>query len=389
MAMDDLLLADALLPDGRRADVADAGRGGATRQRIDLGGRLLLPGLIDGHLHLDKTLLGAGWIPHQGEGTVRSRIAGEKAIQDRIGLPLRERAENLLRLALSHGTTTLRTHVDIDPDIGLSRLLPILDLRQAWADRIAIQIVAFPQSGMLPGTVELLDAALSEGADLLGGVDPIGIDGDMDGPLDALFGLAGKRGVGLDIHLHDRGEDGARSIEAMAARTRAAGMEGRVVVSHGFCTADADGARFDGLARSMVEAGMALMTHGGAGRPIVPVAALRAAGVTVFAGSDNVRDSWSPYGNGDMLERAMLIGWRSGFRRDDEIAVAFDLCTGAAARALGVDAGRIEAGAPADLVAIEAGGIPEAVVARPRERLVLKAGRLVHGGFSTIKSQPS
>lgn len=384
--MADLLLTDALRPDGVRADVAIAdgriasldGTAGPAAETVALDGALLLPGLIDGHLHLDKTLLGGGWIPHQGHGTVRSRIAGEKAIQARIATPLETRAEALLCLARSHGTTALRTHVDIDPEIGLSRLHPLLDLRARWADRMTIQIVAFPQSGLLPGTVDLLDAALGDGADLIGGVDPIGIGGDLDGALDTLYRLAERRGVGIDLHLHDRGDDGARTIAAMASRTRAAGMQGRVVVSHGFCTADLDDAARGVLIAEMADAGLALMTHGGANRPIVPVRALRDGGVTVFAGSDNVRDSWSPYGNADMLERAMLIGWRSDFRRDEDLAMAFDLCTGAAARALGLEGGTLKAGAPADLIAVRASGVPEAVAARPVRELVIKAGRIVH-----------
>ena len=384
--MVDLLLTHARLPNGTQADVAIKGShiavpNGPAAETLDLDGALLLPGLIDGHVHLDKTLLGAGWIPHQGHGSVKSRIAGEKAIQDRISMPVRARAEALLAQALANGTTTLRTHVDIDPDIGLSRLTPILKLREAWADRVTIQIVAFPQSGMVAGSLELLSAALDEGADLIGGVDPIGIDGDLNGVLDALFGLAVCKDAGIDLHLHDRGEDGAQTIAGMAARTRTNGLQGRVVVGHGFCTADLEDAARGALIDAMADAGLALMTHGGANRPIVPVRALRDGGVTVFAGSDNVRDSWSPYGNADMLERVMLIGWRSDFRRDEDLRLAFDLCTGAAARALGLPPPGLEPGAPADLIAVQASGVPEAVAARPPRTLVIKAGRILRSSL--------
>ncbi|MBI4183945.1 MAG: amidohydrolase family protein [Proteobacteria bacterium] len=346
---------------------------------IDLGGALLIPGLVDGHVHLDKTLLGAPWVPNRAEPTVKGRIAHEKAIERTVTVPIEERAARLVELAVANGTTTLRTHVDVDPGHGLARLDAVLRVRERHARALDIQIVAFPQGGLVsvPGTAELLDAALAEGAGLVGGVDPVGIDGDLEGQLGAVFAIAERRGAGVDIHLHDRGEAGAATVREIARRTRAAGLGGRVAVSHGFCLADLDRPALDGLARDMAEAGVSVMTHGGGARPIPPVKALRERGVVVFAGSDNVRDAWSPYGNADMLERAMLIGWRSDFRRDDELAVAFDLATGAAARALGIGPYGIEAGAPADLVALDAGSVAEAVVARPPRRLVLKRGRIV------------
>ena len=90
---------------------------------------------------------------------------------------------------------------------NLKNLHTILAVRERFRDLVSIQIVAFPQSGVIrsPGTAELLDAAIAEGADLVGGLDPLGIDRDLDGHLDAIFGVASKRGVGIDIHLHDGG----------------------------------------------------------------------------------------------------------------------------------------------------------------------------------------
>jgi len=108
-----------------------------------------------------------------------------------------------------------------------------------------------------------------------------------------------------------------------------------------------------------------------------PVKRLVAAGVTVFAGSDNIRDAWSPYGNGDMLERAMLIGYRQGFLADADLELAFDLASGAAARVLGLADHGIRIGAAADLVAIPAASVAEAVAAHPPRMLVLKRGRIV------------
>ena len=97
----------------------------------------------------------------------------------------------------------------------------------------------------------------------------------------------------------------------------------------------------------------------------------------MFGGSDNIRDAWSPFGNGDMLERAMMIGYRANFRHDEELALAFDMVTAAAARVLGIADYGIEVGGPADFVVVEAGSLAEAVATRPRRKLVIKAGRIV------------
>jgi cytosine deaminase len=119
------------------------------------------------------------------------------------------------------------------------------------------------------------------------------------------------------------------------------------------------------------------MTNAPGDRAFPPIRALREAGVTVFAGNDNIRDSWWPYGDADMLERAMMIGYRSGFYTDDELAIAFDLVSASAATALRVPEYGLSLGAPANFIALQAHHVQEAVVARPRKRSVYRAGRLI------------
>ena len=130
-------------------------------------------------------------------------------------------------------------------------------------------------------------------------------------------------------------------------------------------------------ADTLAEAGIAIMSHGPGAATMPPLQLLREHGVEVFGGSDNIRDAWSPFGNGDMLERAMLIGYRANFRHDHELALAFDMVTEAAARVLGLADYGIRVGGPADFVAVEAGSMAEAVATRPRRKLVMKAGRIV------------
>jgi cytosine deaminase len=138
-----------------------------------------------------------------------------------------------------------------------------------------------------------------------------------------------------------------------------------------------DDGEFALTADALAAAGVAIMTNGPGPVPMPPVKRLMAHGVTVFAGSDNIRDAWSPYGNGDMLERAMLVGWRSGFLSDEDLRLAFAMSTTIAAQVTGRPGHRLEPGAPADMVALDAPHVPAAVVGRPAGRLVFKGGRLV------------
>ncbi|WP_028793327.1 amidohydrolase family protein [Thalassobaculum salexigens] len=344
----------------------------------DLGGKLVLPGLIDGHIHLDKTFLGLPWRPHRAGPTVPHRIAAEKDGRSDLALSVEQRARNFLAREAANGTVALRSHVDIDPESKLDHLHQVLAAREAFAGIVDVQLVAFPQSGVLiaPGVADLLDAALSEGAELIGGIDPVGIEGDMEGHLDVIFRLAEKHGVGVDIHLHDPGHRGALELRAIAERTAALGMQGKVTVSHAFALATVDDRTLDLTIADLRDADVAILTSAPGTGHLIPVVKLREAGVRVFAGSDNVRDAWSPFGNGDMLERAMLVAYRAGLRTDAGIALAFDLCAGAAAQAIGYGPYGLEIGARADFVAVAAETLAEAVVDRPMRALVVKGGRV-------------
>jgi cytosine/creatinine deaminase len=385
------MFCNATLPDGGRYDVeVRAGRiaaltpVGATRDipagAVDLEGALLLPPLVDGHIHLDKTLLGLPWVPNQATGNgVSDRIEAERKVRAARSVPETETASALVKQVVASGTLHMRSHVDIDNQLGLSNLQAILAVRERFRDLVTIEIVAFPQSGIArsPGTAALLEEALVQGADLVGGLDPVGIDGDLDGHLDTIFGIAEKRGAGLDIHLHDGGDGGIAQIQAIAARTKVAGLEGRVAISHAFALGLVPTGTAARAADVLADAGVAIMSHGPGAATMPPLPLLRQHGVEVFGGSDNIRDAWSPFGNGDMLERAMIIGYRGNFRHDHELALAFEMVTAAPARVLGLKDYGLKPGGPADFVAVDSHSIAEAVAARPRRKLVVKAGRIV------------
>jgi cytosine deaminase len=374
-------IANATLPDGSKHDIEVAGGRIAALLPPSKGDvTLVLPPLVDGHIHLDKTLLGLPWIPNQATGNrVADRIEAERKVRAARTVPEAVTGANLVRQVVASGTLHMRSHVDIDNQLGLGNLHQILKVREQFRDLVTIQIVAFPQSGILrsPGTADLLDAAIAEGADLLGGLDPVGIDGDLAGHLDAIFAIAERRGVGVDIHLHDGGEGGIAQIQAIAERTKATGLQGKVAVSHAFALGSVPAESAARTADLLAETGVAIMSHGPGGATIPPLKLLREHGVRVFGGSDNIRDAWSPFGNGDMLDRAMMIGYRANFRHDEELALAFDMVTRTAADVLGIAPYGIAPGGAADFVVVEAETLAEAIASRPRRKLVVKGGRIV------------
>ncbi|MBR0816461.1 amidohydrolase family protein [Bradyrhizobium liaoningense] len=367
--------------DGRIAAITPVDERPAANETIDLSNALVVPGFVEGHIHLDTSFYGDAWCPHKpctNGFDVHERVTFQ-AQNMAAAAPMDVRARNQLDLCIGHGTTQMRSHVMVDGSVGLKSLETILRVREEYKGLIDIQLVAFPQSGILssPGTPQLLDEAIGLGADLIGGLDPASFDRDVEKHLDVVFGVAGKHGVDVDIHLHDMGTLGAFEIEQIAARTRALGMEGHVAVSHAYGLGDISMDQLKRIADILARSGVAIMTNAPGARPFPPILALRHAGVTVFSGNDNIRDSWWPYGDGDMLRRATTLGYRSGFNIDEELRVAFDIVTVSGARALRLEGYGLDVGAKADLVTLHAEHVPEAVVAVPQARSVYKEGRLV------------
>ncbi|RYY81834.1 MAG: cytosine deaminase, partial [Comamonadaceae bacterium] len=304
---------DVLVADGRIAQLGPAlvAPGGAEVEQG--GGGLLLPGLVESHAHLDKTFWGLPWYRNEVGPRLLDRIENERRLRAGGGHEAGPQSLALALAYLAQGTTRIRTHVDIDTDAGLRHLEGVLATRERLRGVVDLQLVAFPQSGLLcrPGTGDLLDSAIAMGADVLGGLDPQGIDGDAVRSLDALFALAERRGVPLDIHLHEAGEEGAATLDLVLDRVQACGLQGRVAISHGFCLGDIDDSRREQLLGRMAALQVDVITTGTASRPVPPLAACRRAGVRVACGNDGIRDAWTPYGRPDMLERAMLVGLRN------------------------------------------------------------------------------
>ncbi|AIL62524.1 amidohydrolase family protein [Pseudomonas alkylphenolica] len=346
-------------------------------ERIDLGGQLLLPGFIDGHIHLDKSFVGDRWHPHQPVGSLRERLAVEKR-ELALAPSMVERADALISQAVSFGTVAMRSHVDVDATTGLSNLHAVMQAREKWRGIVDIELVAFPQAGVMscPGTADVLEAAIREGAEVIGGIDPTTLDGDAEGQLDVVFGIAERHGVKVDIHLHEPGLQGVEQLQRIAARTCAAGLQGRVSVSHAYALGQVPEDVLERIGATLANAGVSILTNAPGDHAFPPILRLRAAGVNVFAGNDNIRDAWWPYGNADMLQRAMLIGYRSGFYSDEELNVALTMATSAGAAVMEKSDYGLKVGNEATFIVIKAANAAAAVAAAPAERRMVRRGEL-------------
>ncbi|MEU1881069.1 amidohydrolase family protein [Streptosporangium sp. NPDC020072] len=363
---------DVLVEDGR---VVPLERRTEDCEVVDCGGLLALPAPVDAHIHPDKTTWGQPWLSRTPAGTLRDLIEGDVAARAGMTAPVAERAGALMDSAIARGTRAWRAHVDVAPVYGLSNVHGVREAAQARGDLLDVQIVAFPQLGLLtaPGTAELMERSLREGADIVGGLDPVGVDGDLHGHLDLLYGMAERHAVPVDIHLHDRGEEGVAQVVEIARRARSSGVP--TTISHAFCLEGRED-----LAETLFEAGVSLTTCALGASPIPPVGPLREAGVPVGLGSDGVRDPWTPFGDGDMINRAHLLAYRTDARTDEELAACYEVAAHGGAALLGLEPVRFQPGDPATFVLVRAESMAQAVVDRPIPQVVVRDGRVIQAG---------
>ena len=296
-------------PDRARWDAATVAR---DAEVIDVSGRLVLPGLVEAHCHLDKTLYGGCWVPHSAGDALGDRIANERSRRGELGLPNVDHIAALLERMVAAGTTHVRSHTDIDPVVGLGGVEAVRDATERLAGRSRWNWWPSPERGVdQPRAAALLDEALASGVETIGGIDPAGVDRDPVGHLDVVFGLAERHGVGVDIHLHDGGSLGAWELELIADRAKATGLGDRVTVSHAYALGQVDEATQDRLVDRLADARITVLTAAVYNFPVPPIRKLRAAGVNVACGHDGIPDLWAPYGAGDMLERAIRVAYFS------------------------------------------------------------------------------
>lgn len=344
---------------------------------IDAERRLVLPGLINAHAHIDKTLHGGPWVPSGSEESVAERIAHERRYRDVYGLPSKQYIAALVETMIAAGTAHIRSHTDVDPGVGIRGIEAVSDVAAHYRHAVDIEQVAFPQGGLLtnPGTLDLLRDAVAAGAQVVGGLDPAGFDRSPNAHLKAIFDLAASTGTKLDIHLHDDGTLGAWEMNLIADMTEDYDLGGKVAISHAFGIAHPP--TQTALLERFAVAGVALINAAVYNTPVPPLAASAAAGVLVAGGTDGINDLWGPFGDGDMLRRAMLLAYRNGSRTDDELELAFDAVSVNAAQVLGIDGYGLGTGKSADFTIVDARSVAEAVATVPERWMVVKSGKIV------------
>ncbi|WP_449393578.1 amidohydrolase family protein [Devosia riboflavina] len=356
----------------------------------DGGNAIVWPGLIDAHTHLDKTTWGMGWHENNREAVLRSRIDFERENRIALGMdPHIQSMRHAIGLA-ANGASHIRSHVDIDTTHGLSLVEGVERTREALKGIIDIELVAFPQSGVMgrPGTVELLDAALANGCEVLGGIDPCGIDRDPKGQLDVLFDLAVKHGVDVDIHLHEVGDLGAFTMELIFERVRANGMQGHFGISHAFALGMSDTVRAGKLIDEIAELDIAILTTGAPSATVPSVKRLREAGVRTGAGCDGIRDTWGPWGQPDMMDRARIIGMKNAVRSDIDLRHMLELVSQGGADVMRLENYGVKVGAKADFTLLVGETVPHSVVEIAPRPMVVKGGRVIARNGTCIVDMP-
>ena len=366
---------------------------------IDLQGKLLIPGFVESHLHLDIALMN-DW---EKPGRLKS-FSSPKELNQALELrrksftsqDIEQRASKALEMAARHGVVAMRAQCHIDPEVGLRHLNALLSVRQKYADRVTLQIVAFPQQGLNgePETLDLFREAFRLGADVMGGASNLerGHGVSFRQHIDTAFKLAMEFGVDLDLHA-DLGIPAAVDLSDLevvhvAHRTMEYGYQGKVTAGH-VCT-------LDSALPDVAEQAIALLrdaemsvvsqpdmyrlgredTHH-IRRGLTPVKKLISAGVNVAYASNNVRDGFRPLGNFDLIEEGLILAYGAHMDSVDELESLLKMSTYNAAQLMRLEKYGLEVGSPADLVVLDAPSPSAAIVGQAEKLFVFKSGKLI------------
>ena len=282
----------------------------AALPHYDAGGKLMLPAMRDMHIHLDKTFYGGPWrsLNRPAGTTIQDMIRLEQKLLPELQPYTQERAEKLIDLLQSKGTSIARSHCNIEPVSGLKNLENLQAVLARRQPGFACEIVAFPQHGLLLSKSEpLMREAMQAGAQYVGGLDPTSVDGAMEKSLDTMFQIALDYNKGVDIHLHETSPAGVAAVNYMVETVeKMPQLKGKLTISHAFALATLNEQQVDALATRMAAQQITIASTVPIGTLHMPLKQLRDKGVEVITGTDSVIDHWSPYGLGDMLEKANL-----------------------------------------------------------------------------------
>lgn len=373
-----LLIQDGIIKEITEAAPADA------KDVVDAKGYLALPSLADNHIHLDKGHYGGKWhavVPMNG---VADRIKEEQGFLRDFLAETPKKAQALIDLITGKGATFLRVQVNVDPVIGLNNVAIIKEVLERNQHKLDYEIVIFPQHGtVITEELGLLSEALEdEAVTTIGGLDPATIDGDIEKSLKITFDLAVKHNKEVDIHLHDRGTLGIYEINRIIDYTFASNLQGKVQISHAFALADIPNEELMPIAKCLKEADIAINTTVPIDIKALSIPVLRSQGVKVNVINDNIHDHWSPFGSGDLIERASRAA--EVFSMTDEISLsnALGLVTNGVTP-LDSDGNQLwpKVGDKADILFVKAETSAHLVGRVSPERVVLYRGKFVSGEF--------
>jgi cytosine/creatinine deaminase len=360
-------------------------------REYDVAGTLASSLFIDPHQHLDCAYLSD---QVNRSGTLREAISMNAALKPvRTHKEVVDRACWALEQALWHGTGWIRSHVDIDSTSKLKLLHAVLEAREKFRGLVDVQIVAFPQGGLVhdPATADLMRAALREGADVVGGIPHIESSiQDAGQHIRIAFDIAREFDVDIDMHVDETDDPAVRTLELLAEATIREGYQGRVTAGHCCALAAYDDQYAARVIGRVQEAGIHVITNplvnlylqGRDGaqpvrRGITRVKELLAAGVNVSCGLDDVANMFFPFGRMDMLEVAMITALAAHLSTPDEIRIALDMPRTHAARILKLNDYDLKVGALANMTFIAATSPQEALRLQPARRYVVRNGSIV------------
>jgi cytosine/creatinine deaminase len=350
----------------------------------DLKNNVVLPGLVDAHVHLDKTFS----TTFNKSGTLQEAIdvwREEKPHLTYEGYVAR--MIQALQVALVKGTTHMRTHIDIDSVSGFAALEAILEVREKFSSMIDVQIVALGQAGFSEEETQAMQAALEMGADIVGGAPAL--LPDPKGSIDVIFDMAQRYGKSIDLHIDETEDPNMLTLEYLAEKTIEHNMQGLVTAGHCCSLAFAADATADRVIEKVKEAKLHIITLPSCnlvlmGRGTHPVARgltrvkeLLGAGVNVAAASDNVRDPFNPLGNYDLLHIANLTAHAAHMTGASELEACLNMVSSNAAEVLGLENYGLFEGAKADLVVVDAVNTMNMLAGVPDRLATFKNGELI------------
>lgn len=388
-------LTDLYIDDGRFSFSPVAGA-----PELDLQGKLVLPGLIETHLHLDKACILHRC--HLHEGTLGEAIRETAAAKAGFtGEDVYRRGARVLDMAIVQGTTHIRTHVEIDPVIGLTGFNAIKQLREDYRWALDLEICVFPQEGMLnnPGTEALLLQALDEGADLLGGCPYT--DSDADAQIARLFEIAVARDIDLDFHL-DFDLDGSwMSLPEVCRQTEAHQWQGRVTAGHVTKLSMLPPAELEALANTVARSGVQITalpstdlfltgrdySHGRP-RGVAPLMSLHRHGVTCSISSNNIGNPFTPYGDASLVRQANLFANVTQLGTEAELVQCLAWISAESARLLGLQGYGLTPGCSADFIVVDAADSADVIASVAQPLMGFKRGRQTFAREQPVTFRP-